>query len=172
MTCTRCQRELEVDSSFCRFCGAATTARTTRQLKRFPAEGKVAGVCAGIAAYLDADVTLVRLAWIGLSIVPGVLIGGLLAYIVAWLFLPDAQRDESSAFTGKRLLRSTTDKRIAGVCGGLADYLGVDSTIVRALWVVLSIYPGAVIGGALLYLIAWFVIPDQRRPLEVASTTA
>src|SRR5512138_452182 len=106
MTCVRCQQTVEDGSSFCRFCGAAVGTTTPRQLRRLPAEGKIAGVCAGIAEYLDADVTLVRIAWIALSIVPGVLIGGLIAYIVAWLFVPEGVRADSSALGGKRLLRS------------------------------------------------------------------
>jgi len=54
----------------------------------------------------------------------------------------------------------------------VAEYLGIDRTIVRVAWVVLSIYPGAVIGGVIAYLIAWFIIPDSRQPFEVVSTTA
>lgn len=172
MTCVRCQQTVEDGSSFCRFCGAAVGTTTPRQLRRLPSEGKIAGVCAGIAEYLDADVTLVRLVWIALSIVPGVLIGGLIAYIVAWLFVPEGVRTGSPAFGGKRLLRSTTNKTIAGVCGGLGEYLGLDATIVRVLFVALSIYPGAVLGGVIAYLIAWAVIPVHRPTLEVVSTPA
>ena len=36
--------------------------------------------------------------------------------------------------TGKKLYRSRTDVKISGVCGGIAEYLGIDSTIVRVLW--------------------------------------
>lgn len=172
MTCVRCHQTVEDDSSFCRFCGAALRTSAPRQLRRLPAEGKIAGVCAGIAEYLDADVTLVRIAWIALSIVPGVLIGGLIAYIVAWLFVPEGMRAESSAFAGKRLLRSTSNRTVAGVCGGLAEYLGVDATIVRVLFVALSIYPGAILGGVIAYLIGWAVIPQDRPTLEVVSTPA
>ena len=59
----------------------------------------------------------------------------------------------------KRLIRSEHDKWIAGVCGGLGEYLGIDSTIVRIVAVILAIYPGAVIFGILAYAIAWAVIP-------------
>jgi phage shock protein PspC (stress-responsive transcriptional regulator) len=57
------------------------------------------------------------------------------------------------------LRRSTTDKQIAGVCGGMAEYFQVDSTMVRLLWVVLSIFVGAIIGGVIAYLLAWLIIP-------------
>ena len=172
MVCRSCTKELEEGSAFCRFCGAAVDERKTLSLKRFPDDGKIAGVCAGVAHYLNTDVTLVRLGWVVLSIVPGVLIGGLLAYVVAWLFVPEAATGEHPHYSGKRLVRSTTNRTVGGVCGGIAEYLAVDSTIVRVLWVVLSIYPGALIGGALAYLIAWAIIPTTQPMLTAVSSPA
>lgn len=174
MTCAKCQRELEAESSYCRFCGTAVggTTTTSRRFVRLPSEGKLAGICAGLAAYFDADVTIVRLVWVILSIIPGVLIGGLVAYIAAWILTPVARPEEQPVIMGKRLERSETDKQIAGVCGGLAEFFGVDSTIVRLAAVVLAIYPGAVIGGVVAYLIAWFIMPSARPPLPVMPTTA
>jgi phage shock protein C len=170
MTCGRCFREIDAESAYCRFCGAATRGTTSRRLVRLPADGQIAGVCAGIAAYLDTDVTLVRLAWVILSVVPGLLIGGVIAYLGAWILIPEAAIGERSGYTGRRLVRSTTDARIAGVCGGVADYLGVDATVVRVLFVVLSIYPGAVIGGLIAYAIAWIVIPEvPLKPVAVPA---
>jgi phage shock protein C len=125
---------------------------------RLPDEGRVAGVCAGLAAYFDADITLVRLVWVTLSIIPGVFIGGIVAYIAAWLLTPVAG-PQDHRLTVKRLARSETDKQIAGVCGGLAEFFGVDSTIIRLAAVIIAIYPGAVIGGLVAYLIAWFIMP-------------
>lgn len=169
MTCAKCQRELEAESSYCRFCGTAVhSTGAARRFVRLKNEGKVAGICAGLAAYFDADVTIVRLVWVILSVIPGVLIGGLIAYIVAWILTPVATPDEQPVVVGKRLTRSDTDKQIAGVCGGLADLFGVDSTIVRLAAVVIAIYPGAVIGGVIAYLIAWFIMPraatESLRP--------
>ena len=89
MTCHRCSKEIDADSVFCRHCGAAVheTGRP-RRLTRRPSEGKLGGVCAGIARYLDTDPTIVRLAWVILSVVPGFVIGGLIAYAAAWALLP------------------------------------------------------------------------------------
>jgi phage shock protein PspC (stress-responsive transcriptional regulator) len=168
MICGRCSREIDADSVFCRFCGAAVHDVSPRRLTRLPAEGQVGGVCAGIAAYLNTDVTLVRLAWVILSIVPGAIVGGLVAYAAAWLILPDggvpAPRDR-----GTRLLRSTTDRKIGGVCGGLAEYFGFDSTMVRLTAVILAIYPGAVICGVVAYVIGWLVMPAAT--LEPSPST-
>lgn len=60
----------------------------------------------------------------------------------------------------KRLTRSRTDRKLLGVCGGLAEYLGLDPTLVRVLWVVLSIFPGTIIGGVIVYLLCFFIIPE------------
>lgn len=59
----------------------------------------------------------------------------------------------------KRLYRSKTDKVIAGVCGGIGKYLGVDPVIVRLIWVVLTLCVGA---GILAYLLAWLIIPKEK----------
>jgi phage shock protein PspC (stress-responsive transcriptional regulator) len=159
MTCHRCSKEIDTDSVFCRHCGAAVhETGQPQRLTRRPSEGKLGGVCAGIARYLDTDSTIVRLAWVILSVVPGFVIGGLIAYAAAWALLP-VDGSEARAGTVRRLQRSTMDRKIAGVCGGLAEYFGVDSTLVRIAAVVLSIYPGAIICGVLVYLIAWFVMP-------------
>ena len=69
----------------------------------------------------------------------------------------------------KQLMLSTTDKKIAGVCGGIAEYLDVDATIVRLIWVALSVVPGGLVGGAIAYFLAWIIIP---KPPALASSTA
>lgn len=172
MTCTRCSREIDADSVFCRFCGApAGEPAQPRRLMRLPDEGKIGGVCAGLAAYLDTDVTLIRLAWVILSIVPGAIVGGLIAYVAAWLVLPKASGVQPRLPTRKYLARSLSDRKLAGVCGGLAEYLGVDSTIVRLAWVILSIYPGAIVCGILAYLIAWLVMPSSPALTPAPSTS-
>ena len=60
----------------------------------------------------------------------------------------------------RRLTRSVTDRKIAGVCGGLAAYAGVDANIVRLAMVVFALFGG---GGAVLYLIAWILLPEGDR---------
>lgn len=60
----------------------------------------------------------------------------------------------------KRLLRSTTNKVIAGVCGGLGDYFNIDPTILRILFVALVVWGGS---GVLLYIVLWLVIPEAGK---------
>ena len=68
-----------------------------------------------------------------------------------------------------RLYRSRTDEKIAGVCGGLADYLDIDSTLVRLIWLAAALLAG---WGVLAYIIAWIVIPEEPLRASVASTVA
>ena len=63
---------------------------------------------------------------------------------------------ESNGNSPKRLTRSRKDKKVAGVCGGVAMYFNIDPTLVRLLWIFLTLVGGA---GILLYLIAWIVVP-------------
>jgi len=56
----------------------------------------------------------------------------------------------------KRLTRSSTDKKIGGVCAGLAAYFDIDATIVRIVWLIAVLFGGT---GLLLYIILWIVLP-------------
>lgn len=63
----------------------------------------------------------------------------------------------------KRLLRSRKDVKLAGLCGGIAEYFNIDSTIIRLGLVFLAIvYPATI----LVYFIAWFLIPDGTEKEE------
>ncbi|MBO5928858.1 MAG: PspC domain-containing protein [Clostridia bacterium] len=62
----------------------------------------------------------------------------------------------------KRLYKSSTDKKLDGVCGGIAEYFNVDSTIIRLAWVLFSALGGS---GILAYIIAAIVMP--RKPEEL-----
>lgn len=59
----------------------------------------------------------------------------------------------------KKLRKSRTDRKICGVCGGLAEYLNMDSTIIRLIWAVLILAAGT---GLLAYLIAAIVMPEDN----------
>lgn len=62
--------------------------------------------------------------------------------------------------TYRRLTRSTTDRRIAGVCGGLSKYLNVDPTVIRILFLVALLCGGL---GFWAYLIVWIAAPEDNR---------
>ena len=59
----------------------------------------------------------------------------------------------------KKLYKSKTDKKICGVCGGLAEYLQLDVTIIRLIWALLVFCAGT---GLLAYLIAALVLPNEE----------
>ena len=63
-------------------------------------------------------------------------------------------------YTTKKLHLSSTDKRLLGVCGGIAQYFGIDSTIVRIGWVILTVASG-VFPGVLAYIVAAIVMPHE-----------
>ena len=130
-----------------------------RRLTRSRTNGTIAGVCAGLAEYFDVDVVLVRLLWVILSIA-GAIIGGVIVYVAAWLIIPEGTDQAVPGAHSRVLRRSTTDSQIAGVCGGLAEYCGVDSNAMRLLWVIASIFCGVIIGGVIAYLLAWLIIPQ------------
>ncbi|MFV0483804.1 MAG: PspC domain-containing protein [Bacteroidales bacterium] len=60
--------------------------------------------------------------------------------------------------TNKRFYRKSSDKKIGGVCSGLADYFDIDPTIIRIIFAVLAIGYGI---GILLYLLVWIIAPEQ-----------
>jgi len=69
----------------------------------------------------------------------------------------------------KKFVRSTSDKMIAGVCGGLAQYFGIDATIVRALFVFFSLWVG---GGVLVYIVLWVIMPEEGGTSIVEDVTS
>lgn len=58
----------------------------------------------------------------------------------------------------KKLYKSTTDRKLCGVCAGIANYLNVDPTVVRLLWALITFLGGA---GLIAYIVCALVIPDE-----------
>lgn len=69
----------------------------------------------------------------------------------------------------KRLYRSRSDRRVAGVCAGIADYLGVDATLVRIAWVVFAVAGGP---GVLLYIILAAIVPEEPEFIQATAEKA
>jgi phage shock protein C len=69
--------------------------------------------------------------------------------------------------SAKRLTRSRTDSKIAGVCGGFASYLDLDVTLVRILWLMLAFFGG---WGIIGYFIAWIAMPQEPLAQTAAAT--
>ena len=73
-------------------------------------------------------------------------------------FIYQYYTSNSKGMTNGRLHKSSRDKKISGVCGGLAEYLGCDPTIIRIAWAVLACGWGT---GVLLYFICACVLPEE-----------
>ena len=72
----------------------------------------------------------------------------------------------------KRLMRSSTDCKMGGVCGGIAEYLDVDSTIVRLIWVILIFSPVPIFPAFVGYFVGWLVMPQAPLPAPAAPQPA
>jgi len=67
-----------------------------------------------------------------------------------------------------RLMRIREGKRVAGVCGGFARYLDLDPTLVRVVWILLTIFPP--VPGIIAYIVCWIVMPqDPPRAPQTAA---
>ncbi len=60
----------------------------------------------------------------------------------------------------RKLYRSRSDRKLAGVCGGLAQFFNLDPTLIRVLFVVLAVLGGS---GILIYLAMWIMVPNQPQ---------
>ena len=118
------------------------------------------GVCGGVAEYFGVDSTIIRLLVAVFCLCLGT---GLVAYLISALVIPSRPTEEPYVrMTGapKKLRRSAKDKTLFGVCGGVAEYFGIDSVIVRLLLVFFCLLGGS---GLIAYIIAAIIIPEADQ---------
>ena len=60
----------------------------------------------------------------------------------------------------RKLYRSRNQRMLGGVCGGLAEYFNVDTTLIRVLFLVLAVFGGS---GLLIYVVMWLIVPDISK---------
>lgn len=118
----------------------------------------IAGVCGGLGNYWKIDPIFIRLGLIFLGVLTAI-VPMVLVYIICWIIIPLEPANEIEIPTFKKLRRSKTDRKIAGLCGGLAEYLGCDPTPVRLLTVIVAIFTG-IIPLVAAYLIGWIIVPE------------
>jgi phage shock protein C len=124
MICPNCQKDIAGYSNFCYFCGArqpqapsAVAPRPQKRLMRSSKDVKLAGVCGGIAEYLDVDPTLVRLLWALLTIFSG-FVFGIVGYLIGWIVMPVAPAQAPAPVQAHAQLPTETRIDPAGVGAG------------------------------------------------------
>lgn len=60
----------------------------------------------------------------------------------------------------KRLFRSKNNRVISGFCGGIGEYLGIDPTLIRLMWLIATIFAGL---NILAYIICWIIVPEETE---------
>jgi phage shock protein PspC (stress-responsive transcriptional regulator) len=164
-----------------------TETKRKKRLYRDTNDKFIAGVCSGIANYMDTDPAIIRILF---AIVTFGGFGlGFFIYILLWMFLPKS--DLEHTYSGKRLYRNPDDRVISGVAGGLAAYFNTKVSTVRLIFaapLLLSIFfsvingltwrtemghffPNIVFGSLtgtffLAYIILWIVLPEARTTYE------
>ncbi|WP_420420583.1 PspC domain-containing protein [Simkania sp.] len=119
---------------------------------------KVAGVCGGLGQFLKIDPTIIRLILVMVCIFTGVL-PVLILYIVAWMLIPLGPPTYID-FECKKLYRSVRDRKISGICGGIAEALSIDPTIVR-LVVLFALLITGVVPVLVGYIVGTLIIPEK-----------
>lgn len=118
-----------------------------------------AGVCGGLGHYFKIDPTFIRLIVVFVCIFTGI-VPVLLLYLLAALIIPKEKTKYVIKQTYKKLYRSTKDRKIAGICSGLGDFLKIDTTFIRFIMVILCIFTGFIF-IILIYLVGWVIIPEK-----------
>jgi len=121
----------------------------------------IAGVCGGLAETFGIDALLLRVAFIILIFFNGI---GLIAYLILMLVLPKGEPERPVEIditpekeSDKKLHRLNKNKMIAGICSGMEKYFGVDVSIIRILFVVVTLLTGGL--GIVLYIMFWVILP-------------
>lgn len=123
---------------------------------------RIFGVCGGISESTGLNADIIRFAFLVSILFGG---AGLLIYLILYLILPtdvnqefiiDVEIEDDDPELEHKIRRSRSDRMIAGVCGGLANYLNWDVSLIRLTFVLVSFAGGV---GAILYLFFWFLFP-------------
>jgi phage shock protein PspC (stress-responsive transcriptional regulator)/serine/threonine protein kinase len=159
------------------YSGAATNSGPKR-LFRDGNRKVIAGVASGIAAYMNTEPIWVRLILVFLLLIApataGISAGFItLLYILCWVALPvsfdtpvGTSAYSTSATTSRKLFRNPDDKKLGGVCSGLALYLGIDPAMMRLIFLISFFFFGT---GLFIYLLLWIILPEAKTVTEKAQ---
>ena len=123
------------------------------KLHRFVEDRKIAGICAGLGEYFDLDPVFFRLFFLVSLLFGGI---GAIAYLLLWILVPEKAVAPGEPRPARRLHLSNSDRKLAGVCGGLGEWLEIDPVLFRVAFVLLALACGL---GILAYIVLWLLIP-------------
>lgn len=118
---------------------------------------KFLGVCGGVADYLNIDPTLIRIAVACLAIYTAI-IPALIVYVVLSFVFPQQPEGYTVVSGGKKLIKSQKNRKFSGVCGGLAEYFGIDATVIRLIFALCVLFLGF---GLTIYIVCLALMPSE-----------
>ena len=123
-------------------------------------EKKICGVCGGIADYFNIDPTIVRLIAAEIALYTAI-VPFLIAYLIMAIIIPQPTAEYEQMFhnTSRRIYKGP-EKKIAGVCGGIAEFFHIDPTIVRLVFFLLVLLFGA---GVATYIVCAIIFPPAPQ---------
>ena len=124
---------------------------------------KLSGVCDGIGKGLNIDPTFIRIIFVSLALMTAV-VPVLIAYIVCALVLTQPPEGYVEVENSYKKITKGKEKKISGVCDGIAKYFGIDPMIVRLIFVALTLWIG---GGIMAYIVCMIMIPDASQEVNV-----
>ncbi len=133
--------------------------KSPKRLYRSNTDKVVSGVLGGIGEFLGLDPALIRAVFILILFVTG-LFPFALGYIIAAFVMPMPPAEFMPSLPGKKYFRSTADRKLFGILGGLAEYFNFDPTALRLIFILLVCATG-VVPGTIGYFAAWFVAPAR-----------
>ncbi|MEN9964633.1 MAG: hypothetical protein RL582_1728 [Bacteroidota bacterium] len=147
---------------------------SSKRLYRDETKKIIGGVCAGLANYLNIDVTVVRVIFAVMFFIFGF---GLIPYLVLWAIVPNSAEGQIGAVR-KKLYRDGDHKIVAGVCSGISNYFGMEVWVPRLFFLLPLLatgitglnnwhwFAGFLPGTFITYLICWIGIPEAKTTTE------
>lgn len=124
-----------------------------KKLHRLTEQKKIAGVCAGLGEYFELDPLFFRLFFLVSLFFGGI---GALIYVLLWVMAPEKPGAAGGGGPARSLHLSRSDRKIAGVCGGLGEWLDIDPVFLRVAFILLALVGGL---GIAVYVLMWLFLP-------------
>lgn len=131
-----------------------------QQLRKSASDRVLDGICGGLGEYTPVPASVWRVLFV-LTAIFGC--AGIVAYVLLWWLMPAAGSEGATAgatWNLQGLRRSTTDRQVEGVCGGLGEYTPIPSWLWRAAFVGL-VFAGGL--GLVAYVLLWAFVPKDEH---------